>query len=226
MANTSILAAFERMWQHVVAALNKKADKDFSNVNKETARENLGIEKITVDTAMSSTSKNPVQNKVVNAAINGLSNTYATKTVVEAMEALVNEANSDTRVKYENEILQTLDGLAIQLGGDLKVSTGSYTGTGKHGESNPNTLTFDIDPYFVVIIGCYNSTYNQVTWGNFMRGSTYGVSESVAMADGSTGLITLYVTWTGKSINFYSQVSAPLQLNSSSVTYNYVVIGK
>lgn len=26
MANTSILAAFERMWQHVVAALSNKAD--------------------------------------------------------------------------------------------------------------------------------------------------------------------------------------------------------
>ena len=27
MANTSILAAFERMWQHVVVALNNKSDK-------------------------------------------------------------------------------------------------------------------------------------------------------------------------------------------------------
>jgi hypothetical protein len=26
MANTSILAAFDRMWQHVVSALNKKSD--------------------------------------------------------------------------------------------------------------------------------------------------------------------------------------------------------
>ena len=31
MANTSILAAFERMWQHTVAALGNKANVDHSH---------------------------------------------------------------------------------------------------------------------------------------------------------------------------------------------------
>ena len=31
MANQSILAAFERMWQHIIAALKNKADVDHSH---------------------------------------------------------------------------------------------------------------------------------------------------------------------------------------------------
>lgn len=33
MANTSILAAFERMWQHIVAALSNKSDKEHSHLD-------------------------------------------------------------------------------------------------------------------------------------------------------------------------------------------------
>lgn len=32
MANTSIRAAFERMWQHITLALSNKADKDHTHV--------------------------------------------------------------------------------------------------------------------------------------------------------------------------------------------------
>lgn len=68
MANTSILNAFERMWQHVVVALGGKADSDHSHTASEIGAA-TSDHTHTVDSALSTSSTNPVQNKVVNAAI-------------------------------------------------------------------------------------------------------------------------------------------------------------
>lgn len=59
MANTSILNAFERMWQHTVAALNNKSDKsDFTGHTGDstvhitsTERENWNLAKTNADSA-------------------------------------------------------------------------------------------------------------------------------------------------------------------------------
>ena len=47
MANASILAAFERMWQHIVSALNKKSDLSHSHVISEIPDLQEQLEKIT-----------------------------------------------------------------------------------------------------------------------------------------------------------------------------------
>lgn len=67
MANSSIYNAFERMWQHIVAKIGTKADIDHNHV---------------VDSELSSTSTNPVQNKVVSASIQTLTDTKAAVTLI------------------------------------------------------------------------------------------------------------------------------------------------
>lgn len=44
----------------------------------------------------------------------------------------------------------TIDYLGV-LGDKTRIETGSYVGTGTYGESNPNSLTFQFQPKFVVI---------------------------------------------------------------------------
>lgn len=91
MANKSIYNAFERMWQHVVAALGDKSDRAHNHLNATTTSSGFmsaedkkkldgissgsngangagGVD-ITIDSVLSESSTNPVQNKVVTKAI-------------------------------------------------------------------------------------------------------------------------------------------------------------
>ena len=71
-----------RLWEHIIAKLGNKVDKEtgkgLSTNDYTTTEKNKlagiaeGANKTIVDSALSSTSTNPVQNKVVNAAINDL----------------------------------------------------------------------------------------------------------------------------------------------------------
>ena len=75
-------AGLERLWEKITAKLNAKVDKvdgkGLSTNDYTTAEKNklagiaTGATKVTVDSALSSSSTNPVQNKVVNTEISGL----------------------------------------------------------------------------------------------------------------------------------------------------------
>lgn len=98
MANTSIFAAFERLWQHTLAKLSNYVTLDIFNtqqtnieelstnvayINKEDNEniENPDVEmtSVIVDAALSTTSINPVQNKVISEKINELTLTINDK---------------------------------------------------------------------------------------------------------------------------------------------------
>ena len=126
MANNSIYSAFERMWQHVLNALGNKSDVGHTHDVVSTTANGLAPKRdgsttkflradgtwatpstgstITVDSSLSSTSTNPVQNKVIYSALadklstsgtaakatadasgNNIVNTYATKAYVEEL---------------------------------------------------------------------------------------------------------------------------------------------
>ena len=71
-----------RLWEHIIAKIGNKVDKEtgkgLSTNDYTTTEKNKlagiaeGANKTIVDSALSSTSTDPVQNKVVNAAINDL----------------------------------------------------------------------------------------------------------------------------------------------------------
>ena len=93
-----------------------------------------------------------------------------------------------------------------------QIYTGSYTGTGTYGSSNPNTLTFPFEPKILVV-----GNYWQFT-------APYGCPSAPCMGSGnSVGGVNL--NWSGNSVSWYSTRSDTSQLNESGKTYNYFAIG-
>lgn len=105
-----------------------------------------------------------------------------------------------------------------------KIATGSYTGTGTYGASNPNSLTFDFAPKLLLVkmrrsaaFYADNGTYNNcLLWMPGVTSCTiYGTSAK------SNDIVV-----NGNTISWYNNFSAvESQLNTSGQTYDYVAIG-
>lgn len=114
----------------------------------------------------------------------------------------------------------------------LKIATGSYTGTGTYGASNPNSLTFDFEPKLVIITrgstddadgvySAYSSTdnamllmkYTVIRWNDSSNVLGYDVN----------------VKFDGKTVSWYTkQSNAECQANASSTStacYHYFALG-
>lgn len=127
-------------------------------------------------------------------------------------------AANDNLVQYANSILSTLGGATVDTG--TKIATGSYTGTGTNGSSNPNSLTFAFPPK-LVFVGFKNPGGNSGTSMIFMHGST--VYASGAMPYG-TSVISVNYKFVGNTVSWYADDYAK-QNNVSNKTYYYVAIG-
>lgn len=106
-----------------------------------------------------------------------------------------------------------------QLGAKVRIATGSYTGTGTYGASNPNSITFDFEPVFLVI---YYGSQKTV----FIR----GCGTALTILDGPFSASTLRgwvnaVTFSGNELAWYNGDHADYQLNTSGAVYNYIAIG-
>ena len=99
----------------------------------------------------------------------------------------------------------------------VKVATGTYTGTGKDGSSNKNSLTFDFEPK-LVIVGTVPSI-DIVSPLVLIRGqSTTRISST---DDGNN----IAVSWSGNTVSwFVINDSASYQFNTVT-TYYYIAIG-
>lgn len=101
----------------------------------------------------------------------------------------------------------------------LKVASGSYKGTNTYGTKNPNTLTFDFVPLFVVV--AKRGTSNIQSGGTFIW--IYPGTTLNFINNGST--YWCYPTLTDKTFSWYNAESASYQLNSSSYDYDYIAWG-
>lgn len=112
-----------------------------------------------------------------------------------------------------------------QLGAKVQIATGSYTGTGTYGDSNPNSLTFDFDPKVVAIISG-NTRYVR----GFMFLPGYGfMSNNSSSGSTAISMYNLYV-WAPQNVgtntvSWHNASSAAHQLNVSGEPYNYIAIG-
>lgn len=95
---------------------------------------------------------------------------------------------------------------------------GSYSGTGKYGESNPNTLDLGYDP--MVVFVCPDGGANAIGGEAFMwiypgacMNLTNGGTENWQTFELNEGILSWYNTSSAKN-----------QLNSSGVTYRYMAI--
>ena len=117
-----------------------------------------------------------------------------------------------------------------------KIATGSYTGTGTYGSSNPNSLTFDFEPKMVWI---YQRVQNEV---NELR--NFNVSDKVYLHSVSTDTLTNTFTKyrgpadnngnansyakkseDGKTISWYNSGDATSQMNANYYDYYYIAFG-
>lgn len=107
------------------------------------------------------------------------------------------------------------------LGDKVRIATGSYTGTGTYGASNPNSLTFAFEPKVLFIAPITNQSgplnFQSVFWKGMTSFPTY-----IGGAD--TGM-SVVVSW-GTTVSWYTNGSyANRQLNDSGTSYAYIAIG-
>lgn len=104
---------------------------------------------------------------------------------------------------------------ANQIYGGVKIATGSYTGTGTHGASNPNSITFEFVPK-IVLVSPPTNTY-KIIW---MTGVTIMTTNYI-----NANYATVF-SLAGKTLTWYARdnTSADSQLNISGTTYNYIAI--
>lgn len=114
-----------------------------------------------------------------------------------------------------------------QLGDKVRIATGSYTGTGTYGSSNPNSLTFGFEPKAIFMWAVNNG----IRLPNALAATTYIAAipaNNVYYYGGfdspgqTRGQIKRSID--GKTITWYS-TDPGYQLNSSSFTYYYLAIG-
>ena len=113
-----------------------------------------------------------------------------------------------------------------QLGEKTRIATGSYTGTGTYGSSNPNSLTFDFEPKVVFMTGrdpsAYVETQPKVTGGIVYWGVT-----TTMYANGTDDSAKSTITYSGNTMRWYcaSGYGGYCQLNESGRVYHYIAIG-
>ena len=75
----NFIEQFQNFIEHIAGVMNglvsSKKAQTFTEAEKKQARDNIGASRITVDSALSATSENPVQNKVINSALDGINST-------------------------------------------------------------------------------------------------------------------------------------------------------
>ena len=108
--------------------------------------------------------------------------------------------------------------------GAPKIATGSYVGTGTYGQNNPNSLTFEFEPKFVVIYRQTNGA-NDYSVGSpaFMISSANGSTQNT-QSNSYEWWGYLSVTWNGNTVSYYSSNNLD-QKNISGNTYFYIAIG-
>lgn len=116
-----------------------------------------------------------------------------------------------------------------RLGDKANIATGTYSGTGTSGSSNPNRLTFDFKPKIVFIFrldgytpyantqntNSYFGIYNQVF---YYGGKSFGVWNSSSVT-GAT-----YYTLSGNTLSWYNSHQMT-QMNNNGSNYGYIAIG-
>lgn len=111
---------------------------------------------------------------------------------------------------------------SILEAGCAKAATGSYTGTGTYGISNPNSLTFDFNPQLLFVWGVTADTSDSSKIFNMIIFCGSAVSITCRNSD---YISRATVTCSESTVSWYSTNDAALQGNYRNTTYKYLAIG-
>lgn len=147
--------------------------------------------------------------------------------------------NIYTEQEYDTKITDVLGNLiaipAGQIKDGVKIATGSYTGTGTYGSSNPNSLTFAFAPKLVFMFKDKLPLYMNVdtTEAHPVYGTTIGMTTAYSKSlfniygrrSGDDYYLYAKKSIDGKTLSWYQEAGAKYQMNDSDVTFNYIAIG-
>lgn len=142
---------------------------------------------------------------------------YGKHNLTEALKAMFPSTATPTYVpvfgsNWESRGYANVASLLTAMGG-LKSQTGTYTGTGKYGSSNKNTLTFNFVPK-VVMINRVDSTSNADYVFILLHGQT---------AVG--GHHRNKITWSNKTVTWYNTNSSSQGQMNDAVEYQWIALG-
>lgn len=128
-------------------------------------------------------------------------------------------------LKLGQSVLRNSDGSITDVFGyDVPIcqyETGSYTGTGTYGSSNPTSLTFNFKPKFIIVFSLSKPSdypYGGFPWGyGVPKGLTYLNTDYVGVVD---------ISWSNNTVSWYKDIgSDEAQLNGLNNNYAYIAIG-
>ena len=141
-------------------------------------------------------------------------------------------AKLDTALKAEADARAAADSTASKAHSALeqtvtksklcRIKYGSYTGNGKSGKADPNTLSCDFYPVLLIISKI--DEYSNITRAVAIRGvSKFG--------SGAGNRLNIN-TWSERGVSWYSETETDtyynaydVQLNTSGIVYQYLILG-
>lgn len=141
-------------------------------------------------------------------------------------------AKLDTALKAEADARAAADSTASKALSTLeqtvtksklcRIKYGSYTGNGKTGKANPNTLSCDFYPVLLIISTV--DQYSNITRAVAIRGIDIFAS-GVSNRDNR-------ITWNARGVSWYPSLEndtsfdvSQVQLNASGIVYQYLLFG-
>lgn len=134
------------------------------------------------------------------------------------------KAEADARAAADSTASKALSALeqTVTKSKLCRIKYGSYTGNGKTGKANPNTLSCDFYPVLLIISTA--DQYNNITRAVAIRGInifTSGVSNRDDL-----------ITWNARGVSWYPSLEndtsfdvSHVQLNASGIVYQYLLFG-
>ena len=147
-------------------------------------------------------------------------------------DATASKVNTNLGVITPTTVNEALNALANK---PVKIATGTYTGTGTYGASNPTSLTFDFAPKLLMLFN-YRGNIAEQSYSNsvmyaiglctmlttsYVAGALFGVNVPGAR------VIYAKKSADGKTIYWYTYTSVNeglYQYNDAGVTYGYLAL--
>ncbi len=134
------------------------------------------------------------------------------------------KAEADARAAADSTASKALSALeqTVTKSKLCRIKYGSYTGNGKSGKANPNTLSCDFYPVLLIISRI--DEYSNITRAVAIRGvSKFG--------SGAGNRLNIN-TWSERGVSWYSETETDtyynaydVQLNTSGIVYQYLILG-
>lgn len=134
------------------------------------------------------------------------------------------KAEADARAAADSTASKALSALeqTVTKSKLCRIKCGSYTGNGKSGKANPNTLSCDFYPVLLIISKI--DEYSNITRAVAIR----GVSK---FSSGAGNRLNIN-TWSERGVSWYSETETDtyynaydVQLNTSGIVYQYLILG-